>query len=174
MIDWIDNRTYLPTFRWLTQNEDGTEYVMLMGYDTAKDEPKETFLFSNACFVKQEDTEKFAKWAKRKNFYGRWMPERQGATEFLWSDYPWADSYKSSLIEDDGYRMYDCPCRMLLSYEAQLQENWEGIAGEEEFLTTVYMPCVEMMERMGLYCSECRGIVKAEDGSIAAINVEIR
>ena len=28
------------------------------------------------------------------------------------------------------------------------------------------------MEQMGLYCSECRGIVKAEDGSIAAINVE--
>ena len=172
MDDWIDNRTYLPAFRWLTQNEDGTEYVMLMGYDTAKDKPKETFLFSNACFVKQEDAEKFAKWAKKKNFYGRWMPERQGATEFLWSDYPWADSYKSSLIEDDGYRTYDCPCKMLLSYEAQLQENWEGIAGEEEFLTTAYMPCVEMMEQMGLYCSEDRGIVKAEDGSIAAINVE--
>jgi hypothetical protein len=32
------------------------------------------------------------------------------------------------------------------------------------------MPCVEMMEQMDLYCSEVRGIIKALDGSIAALN----
>ena len=172
MDDWIENRSYLPQFRWLTQNQEGAEYVMLMGYDTAKVGTRETFLFSNAGFVKQEDAAAFAAWAKEQNFYGRWMPEHRGSTEFLWSDYPWADAYKSSLVEEDGYRMYNCPCEMLLSYEAQLQENWEGIDENDEFLTTVYMPCVEMMEQLGLYCSENRGVVKAADGSIAAINVE--
>ena len=34
--------------------QDGPEYVMLMGYDTSKEDEKETFLFSNAGFVKQE------------------------------------------------------------------------------------------------------------------------
>ena len=69
--------------------QDGPEYVMLMGYDTSKEDEKETFLFSNAGFVKQEDAEKFADWAKNQNFYGRWMPERRGMIEFLWNDYPW-------------------------------------------------------------------------------------
>ena len=59
---------------------------------------------------------------------------------------------------------------MQLSYEAQLQEDWEGINRENEFLSTVYMPCVEMMEQMGLYCSEIRGVIKSTDGSVAALN----
>ncbi len=34
------------------------------------------------------------------------------------------------------------------------------------------MPCVEVMEQMGLYCSEVRGVIKATDGSIAALNTD--
>ena len=131
---------------------------------------KETFLFSNAGFVKQEDAEKFADWAKNQNFYGRWMPERRGMIEFLWNDYPWADVYKSSIEHEVWSRSHDCPCDMQLSYEAQLQEDWEGIGRENEFLSTAYMPCAEMMDQMGLYCSEIRGVIKATDGSVAALN----
>ena len=134
--------------------QDGPEYVMLMGYDTSKEDEKETFLFSNAGFVKQEDAEKFADWAKNQNFYGRWMPERRGMIELLWNDYPWADVYKSSIEHEVWSRSHDCPCDMQLSYEAQLQEDWEGIGRENEFLSTAYMPCAEMMDQMGLYCSE--------------------
>lgn len=168
--DWINKNEYLPDFRCMAKLQDGAEYVMLMGYDTSKEDEKETFLFSNAGFVKQEDAEKFANWAKIQNFYGRWMPEHRGMIEFLWNDYPWADVYKSSIEHEAWSRSHDCPCDMQLSYEAQLQEDWEGIGRENEFLSTVYMPCVEMMEQMGLYCSEIRGVIKATDDSVVALN----
>lgn len=170
--NWINNNEYLPDFRYMAKHQDGSEYVMLMGYDTSKNDGKETFLFSNAGFVKQEDAEKFAEWAKIQNFYGRWMPEHQGLIEFLWNDYPWADVYKSTIEHEVWSRTHDCPCDMQLSYEAQLQEDWEGIGRDDEFLRTVYMPCPEMMEQMDLYCSEIRGIIKTSDGAVAAINTD--
>lgn len=170
--DWINKNEYLPDFRSIVKLQNGSEYVMLMGYDKSKEDKKETFLFSNAGFVKQEYAEKFADWAKNKNFYGRWMPEHRGTIEFLWNDYPWADVYKSSIEHEVWSSSDDCPCDMQLSYEAQLQEDWEGIGRENEFLSTAYMPCVEMMEQMGLYCSEIRGVIKDKDGSIAALNID--
>lgn len=168
---WIDRNEYLPVFRSLAIHETGNEYVLLMGYDTVQQDVKETFLFSNACFIRIEDKDKFAKWAKVQNFYGRWMPERRVRTEYLWNDYPWADAYKSSFEHETWSKPENCPCDIMLSYEAQLQEDWEGIDREDEYFSNVYAPCKEIMEQMKLYCSEIRGIVKSEsDDNFAALN----
>ena len=173
---WIDKDEYLPSFRHLSQDKDGVQYVLLMGYDTTKTTSengrKETFLFCNAAFVHRDDADQFSKWASKQNFYGRWMPEHRGSTEFMWSDYPWADTYRSFFESYEIWEQpHDCPVKMMLSYVAQLQEEWSGIDARDEFLTTVYMPCQEMMEQMGLYCSEVRGVVKAvADGSVACLN----
>lgn len=169
--NWIDKNEYLPSFRNLASNKDGNEYVMLIGYDTAQHDEKETFLFNSSCFVRSEDKDKFAEWAKKQNFYGRWMPERRGMTEFLWNDYPWSDAYNSSIEHKPWLSPEDCPCEIMLSYEAQLQEDWEGIDREDEYFSTTYAPCEEIMKQMKLYCSEMRGIVKSEgDDSFAALN----
>lgn len=170
--NWINKNEFLPDFRYIAKLQNGTEYVMLIGYDTSDEDGKEIFLFSNAGFVKQQDAEKFAEWAKKQNFYGRWMPEHQGSTGFLWNDYPWADVYKSSIEHEIWSHPQDCPCNIQLAYEAQLQENWEGIDNKNEFLSTVYMPCVEIMEQMGLYCSEIRGQIKDKDGIVVALNTD--
>ncbi len=170
--DWIDNDTYLPKFRWLSKDEALQEYVLLIGYDKSQEGESDMFLYNSACFIKKDNAKDFAKWAKKKNFYGRWMPERQGDTTFLWNDYPWADTYISSLEQGNEYNIDGRLYKLYLSYEAQLQENWEGI-DDESFLGTAYMPCVEMMKQMDLYCSEVRGIVKsASDDSVAAINTD--
>lgn len=170
--DWINNNEFLPDFRYVAKFQDGLEYVMLIGYDNSEEDGKETFLFSNACFVKQNEAENFTVWAKDKNFHGRWMPENSGMINFLWNDYPWADSYKSSIQDGVWLDVRNCPCEIQLSYETQLQEDWEGIDQNNEFLTTVYMPCVEIMNQMDLYCSEKRGIIKTTDGSLAAFNTD--
>lgn len=170
--DWVENNAYLPEFKYKAVDEKGVEYVMLMGYDTTKSEDdKETFLFDNACFVKSGDAERFARWAKEQNFYGRWMPERRGMTEYLWNEYPWSDAYKINNADyEDWDNPQDCPVKIMLSYEAQLQEDWEGIEDDKEYLTTVYMPCREIMEQFGLYCSDVRGVIKNTDGSAIALN----
>lgn len=170
--DWIENNSLLPIFRNIAIHNNGDEYVLLMGYDKSYDIPKETFLFINSCFVKENDSMNFENWAKDQNFYGRWMPERQGMIEFFWNDYPWADVYKSTIDQEVWVRAGNCPCDFQVSYEAQLQENWEGINKDEIFLMTVYMPCVEIMEQMELYCSETRGIIKDKYAKVAAINTE--
>ena len=170
--EWISKNEYVPVFRYKSELEDGTPYVMLRGFDKAQQGQKETVVITNAAFVKQADAPGFEQWCKNQNFYGRWMPERNGMYEFLWNDYPWADAYKNSLEIDAWERPSNgCPCEIMLAYEAQLQEQWEGIAYEDEYLTTVYMPCSDMMEQSGMYCSDVRGIVKLKsDNSIVGIN----
>ena len=171
--DWIDNDTCLPAFRWLSQDEALQEYVLLIGYDKSQEGESDIFLYNSACFIKKGNAKDFARWAKKQNFFGRWMPERQENTAFLWNDYPWADTYISSLEQGNEYDIDGRLYKLYLSYEAQLQENWEGIDDNETFLGTVYMPCAEMMKQMDLYCSEVRGIVKSvSDDSVAAVNTD--
>lgn len=94
-----------------------------MGYDTFRINEKSVFLFTNSCFVKKEFAGKFGNWTKDKNFYGRWMPENRGSTNFHWHDYPWSDTYKISVEENPWSQPEDPPCDVLLSYVAQLQED---------------------------------------------------
>lgn len=171
--NWIDDNSLVPSFRFSAKDNDGRLFVMLYGFDEVKKDGKEFAVISNSVFVKNTDATQFEEWCKTQNFYGRWMPEKTGSTDFLWNEYPWADSYKSSAEEDEWQRpSNDCPCDVMLSYVAQLQEHWEGIAYEDEYLATVYMPCREMMAQKHLYCSEVRGIVRSEkDNKIIAVNL---
>ena len=171
--NWINNNSLVPSFRFSAKDNDGRLFVMLYGFDEVKKDGKEFAVILNSVFVKNTDATQFEEWCKTQNFYGRWMPEKTGSTDFLWNEYPWADSYKSSAEEDEWQRpSNDCPCDVMLSYVAQLQEHWEGIAYEDEYLATVYMPCREMMAQKHLYCSEVRGIVRSEkDNKIIAVNL---
>ena len=65
------------------------------------------------------------KWAKKQNFHGRWMPEcRNGSTDYLWNEYPWAGTYTRQLDEWEKENCYKEPgFKLLLSYEAQLQRK---------------------------------------------------
>ena len=47
-----------------------------------------------------------------------------------------------------------------------------GIDNDKEYLTTVYMPCREMMEQKKLYCSEIRGVIKSstDHKKVVALN----
>ena len=171
---WIRKNEYVPVFRNEAIVDGKVLYVMLRGFDKATTGDKETVVITNAVFVKECDADDFSKWCQDKNFYGRWMPERSGMYEFLWNEYPWSDAYLNSREMPVWERpSNECPCDVMLAYEAQLQEHWEGIAYEDQYLSTVYMPCVDVMEKMGLYCSDVRGIVRKDsDESIAAINSE--
>lgn len=169
---WIKENKWLPMFRYQVKTKDDETYIMLYGFDKVISGNKITYVISNAAFLKKDDEEQFEKWCEKIDFYGRWMPERNGMYEFLWNDYPKADAYKNAVEVEAWERPSNgCPCDVMLSYTAQLQEHWEGIASNDEYLTTVFMPCEEVMEQQGLYCSEVRGIICRErDENIAAFN----
>ena len=173
---WIDDEKCMPPFDPIQIDRDGGEWVVLQGYDTRKEkddvekeQTRERFLYYNTCLVDLKNKSIFAEWAKTANFYGRWMPESTGSIDFLWNDYPWANTYTSSIYED-GYVDEKIPCDVELTYEAELQEDFRGIQSEENIASTVYAPCRDIMESLGLYTAE-RGIVrKSDNGEIVAIN----
>lgn len=171
---WIDDEKCMPHFEPIQVDRNGCEWVILQGYDTRKEyddaeQTRERFLYYNTCLVDSKNKSIFAEWAKTANFYGRWMPESTGSIDFLWNDYPWANSYKSSVYED-GYIDEKIPCAVELTYEAELQEDYRGIQNEENIASTIYAPCRDVMDFLGLYTSE-RGIVrKSENDEIVAIN----
>lgn len=173
---WIDDEKCMPPFDPIQIDRDGGEWVVLQGYDTRKEnddvekeQTRERFLYYNTCLVDLKNKTIFAEWAKTANFYGRWMPESTGSIDFLWNDYPWANTYTSSIYED-GYVYEKIPCDVELTYEAELQEDFRGIQSEENIASTVYAPCRDIMESLGLYTAE-RGIVrKSDNGEIVAIN----
>lgn len=176
MKSWIDDEKCMPPFNPIQLDRDGGEWVVLQGYDTRKEkddvekeQTRERFLYYNTCLVDLKNKSIFAEWAKTVNFYGRWMPESTGSIDFLWNDYPWANTYTSSIYED-GYVDEKIPCDVELTYEAELQEDFRGIQSEENSASTVYAPCRDIMDSLGLYTAE-RGIVrKSDNGEIVAIN----
>ena len=169
--EWIQNSNYVPMFRHQVTVDDKI-FIMLYGFDKVTTGDKITYVITNAAFVKNADADQFEQWSRVQNFNGRWMPERNGMYDFLWNDYPLADSYKNAVETEVWERPENgCPCDVMLSYIAQLQEHWEGINRNDHYLTTVFMPCEEMMLQQKLYCSEVRGIIRREaDDTIAAIN----
>lgn len=176
MKSWIDDEKCMPPFNPIQLDRDGGEWVVLQGYDTRKEnddvekeQTRERFLYYNTCLVDLKNKSIFTEWANTANFYGRWMPESTGSIDFLWNDYPWANTYLSSIYED-GYVDGKIPCDVELPYEAELQEDYRGIQSEANIASTVYAPCRSIMDSLGLYTAE-RGIVrKSDNGEIVAIN----
>ena len=66
------------------------------------------------------------------------------------------------------------PCKVLVAYDEQLQEeNYGFLSQEERYSYSASMPCGEMMREMKLYTAE-RGVVrKVSDDSVVAINMGI-
>lgn len=176
MESWVHDENCMPPFEPILVDRNGSEWVVLQGYDTRtekddieKEQTRERFLYYNTCLVDIENKSIFEEWAKTANFYGRWMPESTGSIDFLWNDYPWANTYMSSIYEE-GYVDEKIPCDVELPYEAELQEDFRGIQSEENIASTVYAPCRDIMDSLGLYTAE-RGIIRQSDnGEIVAIN----
>lgn len=175
---WVDDPVNMPSLQFIQTDKAGNEWIVLQGYDTkseqeGEDHKRERFVYYNTCLVEQANEEIFSEWASEANFYGRWMPEANGSIEFLWNEYPWANSYKELNYGEEFEIDYGCPAKVRLPYNAQLQEDYCGIPESEENASTVYMPSEDMMTVLNLYTAE-RGIIR-EKGSddIIAINRQI-
>lgn len=149
-----------------------SEWIVLTCYDGNKidaeeETVKDLFLFSNAAFIRYTNLEIFWPWAQTQNFYGRWMPERRnGSIDYLWNEYPWADTYKRTRrdVRDWENPGNGANFEINLSYEAQLQEEWIGLDETEMDLKEVSMPNHLVMEALNLYTAE-RGVVRDKNNN---------
>lgn len=127
----------------------------------------------NGFFIDCGYFEQFCKWAQSQNFYGRWLPETDGLTDFLWNEYPWADSFKSIFLMEDLLfdRFGSLMKPMVRSYMGQLQENRGGIPEDKYIMSTAYMPNPDVMEVLDLHVAE-RGVVRNKSNEIVAFNID--
>lgn len=178
---WMSKEHQIPKPRLIVKDTDGSEWIVLTCYDgyrldAEEDTVKDLFLFSNAAFIKYKELEIFWRWAAMQNFYGRWMPERRnGSIDYLWNEYPWAETYKRTLRDVDDWENpgKGATFKINLSYEAQLQEEWIGLDETEMYLKEVSMPNHLVMEALNLYTAE-RGVIRAKsDNTIVARNFSI-
>lgn len=178
---WMSEKYPIQKPRLTVKDTDGSEWIVLTCYDGYKTDAedntvKDLFLFSNASFVEYTDLEIFWRWAQTQNFYGRWMPERRnGSINYLWNEYPWAETYKRTIRDVDDWENpgNKANFKINLSYEAQLQEEWIGLDETEMYLKEVSMPNHLVMEALSLYTAE-RGVVRDKNNNaIVARNFSV-
>lgn len=178
---WLSENHPIQKPRLMVKDTDGSEWIVLTCYDgyrldAEEGTVKDLFLFSNAAFIKYKELEIFWRWAAMQNFYGRWMPERRnGSIDYLWNEYPWAETYKRTLRDVDDWENpgKGATFKINLSYEAQLQEEWIGLDEAEMYLKEVSMPNHHVMEALNLYTAE-RGVIRVKsDNTIVARNFSI-
>lgn len=175
---WLADDYPVQKPRLIVTDEESSKWIVLTCYDGYKanaesDTVKDLFLFSNAGFIKNDELETFKKWAKSQNFYGRWMPEcRNGSIDYLWNEYPWAPTYKRTMRDIEAFvkEHNGKKFHLHLSYEAQLQEDWIGLDGNEINLKEASMPNHQVMEALDLYTAE-RGVIRdKKNHSVVARN----
>lgn len=178
---WMSKEHQIPKPRLMLKDTDGSEWIVLTCYDgyrldAEEGTVKDLFLFSNTAFIEYKELEIFWRWAAMQNFYGRWMPERRnGSIDYLWNEYPWAETYKRNLRDVDDWEnpSKGATFKINLSYEAQLQEEWIGLDETEMYLKEVSMPNHLVMEALNLYTAE-RGVIRVKsDNTIVARNFSI-
>ncbi len=177
---WLDMAATNPTVKMQWLNEDGCQWVRLYGFESVDHqqdiEKHGTMLYYNSAFVRKTDSKKMSDWAKKQSFNGRWMAERSDCIDFLWNEMPWSNSYKRLGRNEweEGYDSNPYPCKLMVAYDEQLQEdNYGFLAEEERYSYSEAMPCAELMEEMELYTAE-RGLVRKKVGNdIVAISMGV-
>ena len=161
------------TLLYITTNDKkGDEWITLQAYSHVEEEvdkaKRERFVYYNPILVPINKNKEISKWMAKENFYGRWMPERNGSTDFRWNEYPWANSYKTLDDEsDEDYTEHGHSFK--IAYSAQLQEDTSGMGEDYDYLSTAYMPCPDMMKTMNWHTAE-RGVIRDSQHQIVAIN----
>ena len=174
--EWYEDDSIVFNDSLIHNSEDKDEWIVLAGYNSLfqqlpQSERYSFFEFDNSAFVKGEHLSDMIKWAEDQNFYGRWLPERTGNTDFLWNEYPWADSFKSIINNFDWEEINNnAPTQIMLSYVAQLQEDTLGLDLPDDWPSSAYAPCPDVMKVLNLYTAE-RGVVREyETGKIVALH----
>lgn len=176
--EWLDDTSEMPQLRFIYQDLNGEEWILLQGYDThdinTTDGKAQEFVFYNSGFVRNADEDTMKSWAATKCFYGRWMPEhRNGDTQTLWNEFPWTQCYKDQK-RDQWEEVYDndnCPSKILLPYETLLQEHSMGLPAPGEYQSEVLAPCADIMNTMKLRTSNIRGLMEDVNKEVVALNL---
>ena len=99
-LTWIKSSNDIPNGKNLigVEKPDDSEWLVLEGFyrweeptppdkDHSKIPKKELNLFVNSYFIHKLEKDKIIKWAKKQNWYGRWMPESHDQTRIFLGEF---------------------------------------------------------------------------------------
>lgn len=168
-----NSKEMMPTMLFVIKDKKDDEWVVLRAFDTQdfyqNNIRHAASVWYNSVIVPSDDKDKFIDWCKkdaniRQDFYS------SGDYKYMWNDYPFANAYKEQSYQLNMKEDWRTECDVFLSVDAQLQEHFEGSNNEYEFLASAYSPNPDMMKELNLYNAE-RGIIRDEEGTIVAINM---
>jgi hypothetical protein len=116
-LSWINSESNLPDpIRFICRKDNNEKEWLSLGETLVFKQPlklgekpfyigqKDFYYMLKAYIVKKSEFSRIKKWAKNKNFFGRWMPENRECFEVYDKEYYWSDAfysvYGSDLWED--------------------------------------------------------------------------
>lgn len=165
---WFNDDNCKPTLNFILRDKDNAEWVVLDGYDSLNsmgNEQYSMFVHYESFFANKGSKDKISEFVKEIPFSDPTFSV--GCIDFLWNEYPWADTYKSlnyfQAEEINGIKFW----RTTIS---QLQEELGATESPQNSLID-NSPNEDVMRVLKLHTAE-RGIIRDADGNIAAMNIQ--
>ncbi|NPC69464.1 hypothetical protein HPP05_06855 [Corallococcus exiguus] len=182
-LEWIkDNTRSIPDFESLLHvtGADGKNWYIASGFpnwgwkrdesDTSAGRRQSEFVLYGYV-LKKSDVPAFVAWARRQNFFGRWMPEASDATQIYFGEHYWAPAAQQHARSagwtkgDDGR----LPVPVLIAHE---KYRWEGDSEQSGRTINADLPSRHLVELLGLKWSRGARWVN-EDGELAAFDPSV-
>lgn len=169
---WVEDERVLPVLHHIVKDKEGADWLMLDAFDK-----QEVFSDNKRCecnvwyhgyLVKNSDKQTFEDWCKKDGNLDHYFQEADDY-RYHWNDYPWSMNYLEREENQNCKEDLDAPCDIWKIQTTQLQEDFTGCYKEYEFIGSVKLPNIELMEYLELHTAE-RGIVRDQNNEKIAIN----
>ena len=171
--EWLEDDSLLPSIHHVVKDKDGNDWVILKAFDTQTELVNNTqccaSVWYDTVFVANSNITEFEAWAQRDGNLRQYFYS-SGDYNYLWNDYPWSSNYRERQhymnYKDEWILSFD----VIKTYSTQLQEEFIGCYAPMEHLREAHSPSETIMQELALHNAE-RGIVRDENGSIIAMNI---
>lgn len=171
--EWLEDDSLLPSIHHVVKDKDGNDWVILKAFDTQTELVNNTqccaSVWYDTVFVANSNITEFEAWAQRDGNLRQYFYS-SGDYNYLWNDYPWSSNYRERQhymnYKDKWILSFD----VIKTYSTQLQEEFIGCYAPMEHLREAHSPSETIMQELALHNAE-RGIVRDENGSIIAMNI---
>lgn len=170
--EWVSDEKLLPSLHHIIKDNEAGEWVILNAYDSQEVDSDgfrcDATVWYHGILIEDKDKVNFEKWCLPHNIDHDFREEKD--YEYLWNDYPWAESYKARGHCKSMKEYLSAPCDVWAAYTTQLQEDFTGSNNDDEFEGSMDMPTEKIMSTLKLHTAE-RGIIKDDAGNVVAINI---
>ena len=192
-VEWLKKNENLPSIRSMIEvikPEDGSSWFTLCGYyhweqptpvgeERFELKRRQLWYMLNCYLVKKEDSSSLLRWAKKKNWMGRWMPESHESYDFFLGEFFWSPVFK---IQDCSYYGWQrrtrmgkgkIPAEILVANDKYTQGStgFDCSINENMFID---LPCRFLANSMNLEWPGVEGIWYNGKGQLVAFDPSVR